>query len=80
MKLKYKAYIAVAKSRERLVFHREHIDPVIHHAAAVGAVKRAYNLQKGGLARTARTHNRHYLPAVNVKVNARQHPEIVVTF
>ena len=75
VKLEDEADMTIAEGRELLLLVDRHVDAIEEHAAAIGAVEGADDLQQGGLARSAGTYNAYYFALTDGEVNAFEHFE-----
>ena len=66
--------------RQCFVLERQHVHTVVEHAAAVGAVERADDLEQGGLAGSAGSHNRHNLALPDGYAHISQHLQVAIGF
>ena len=70
VELEDETYVAVAEVGQLFVGEGGNVDGIDVHAAAVGTVQCAHDLQKGGLARSAGAHDADDLATIYVEVDA----------
>ena len=79
VELEHEPNLFVAELGQFALFHGAHIGAVYLYGTCIGAVQRAHNLQQGGLACAAGTHNAHDLTGLDVQVDAAKYLQVVET-